>query len=256
MFCSKKDPNCRACPLRPQCEYAKANGRHLKEKPPASKGPKSGASPDHNQPATPEAAAPPVHEPCKEVPKSDLVEPHSDRMQEGACGQPMGTGIAEPGKQENADKGNFETADLHEMLCTPRADSSASAGGASRECQGALNGEAAAPTTPSKSTEGGTRPLAAGNDIIEAQGASNHKAACEAEAALPDIEDLEKASIPSKAHRSQGQELSRILALGEDCGVTGDMDQDTVPSASVNPRCASSSEITWAFSVSGHCVYS
>lgn len=27
VFCSKKDPNCTACPLRGSCEYALSNGR-------------------------------------------------------------------------------------------------------------------------------------------------------------------------------------------------------------------------------------
>ncbi len=35
MFCSKRNPNCSACPLRSQCEYARANGRSLQRpKPP------------------------------------------------------------------------------------------------------------------------------------------------------------------------------------------------------------------------------
>lgn len=29
VFCSKQSPNCRACPLRHDCDYALAKGRHL-----------------------------------------------------------------------------------------------------------------------------------------------------------------------------------------------------------------------------------
>ena len=29
VFCTKRSPNCTACPLRHECDYALANGRHL-----------------------------------------------------------------------------------------------------------------------------------------------------------------------------------------------------------------------------------
>ncbi|KAK9835034.1 hypothetical protein WJX81_005688 [Elliptochloris bilobata] len=29
VFCSKREPNCAACPMRPHCDYAAANGRHF-----------------------------------------------------------------------------------------------------------------------------------------------------------------------------------------------------------------------------------
>ncbi len=29
VFCTKRNPNCMACPLRHECDYALANGQHL-----------------------------------------------------------------------------------------------------------------------------------------------------------------------------------------------------------------------------------
>lgn len=60
VFCSKREPNCAACPLRPHCDYAAANGRQFRH---AAAGAAGAADPAHTPardpapPASPGAGA-------------------------------------------------------------------------------------------------------------------------------------------------------------------------------------------------------
>lgn len=49
VFCTKRNPNCMACPLRHECDYALANGQHLEPglvqpKKATARGPRKSAS--------------------------------------------------------------------------------------------------------------------------------------------------------------------------------------------------------------------
>ena len=240
VFCSKRNPNCSACPLRPQCEYAQANGRHLKKPPGPSNMPIPEATPAQAGPASSEATKSPQQKPSSDSPNADALEADRSRAQDAAPGPLKGTGNADDQKQ--AEEGISEAADLLEEPCTPGADRRTDAAAADKERQSllkTLDSGVVGPETPTKSTEGrtGARPLADNRDMLESRGASDDNLACEAEADLPDIEDLEKAAAPSKAPRTQIQELARILDTGEGYERALIIGQDTDPCGHMPLRC-------------------
>ena len=80
MFCQKAHPNCTACPLAPQCDYAKSKGPRLQPQP------QPPAVPRQQQPQRPEGAPP-------AVPRQ--LQP---QRPEGASAEPpaSGFGVAQP----------------------------------------------------------------------------------------------------------------------------------------------------------------
>lgn len=198
------------------------------------------ATPAQAQPSIPEPARSPQHEPGSNSPGADALQADSSRAQDAASGQLKGTGSG--GEQEHAQEGSSEAAVLPEGPCTPCADRRADITNASEKRQSlleALDGRFGGPETPTKSTEGsvGGRPQVDNSNTLGSQGAAEEKPACEVEAALPDIEDLERAAAPSKAPRTQSQELARILKTGEGYERAMSVGQDTDLSSIVNLRC-------------------
>jgi hypothetical protein len=195
------------------------------------------ATPAQAQPSTPEPARSSQHQPGSDSPGADALQADSSRAQDAASGQLKGTGSG--GEQEHAQEASSEAADLPEGPCTPCADRRADITREKRQSLlEALDGRFGRPETTTKSTEGsvGISPQADNSDTLGSQGAEEEKLACQVEAALPDIEDLEREAAPSKAPRMQSQELARILETGEGYERAVSMGQDTDPSSIVNVR--------------------
>ena len=212
VFCSKRDPNCSACPLRPQCEYAQANGRHFQKK----TAPSSAAAPEADhvqaQPATPQAAKAPHKL------DSSTSEASASKVRKGpgaANGELSDSARAGDREQVIAEADSTKGSDPSEGPSTPRVQRSAQKYAAHKE-QGSLPGplDDGQLHFPGTQELGGRTSRPVGSAAPDSPGSS--KSAANEDEAIPDVEDLGGSFVPSKAPRTQSAELARILDRGEE----------------------------------------
>ncbi|BDA42645.1 probable protein ROS1A at C-terminar half [Coccomyxa sp. Obi] len=212
VFCSKRDPNCSACPLRPQCEYAQANGRHFQKK----TAPSTAAVPEADhvqaQPATPQAAEAP-HQ--SDTSTSEASESKVRKGQDGAYGQLSKSAVAGGHEQLVAEAGSSEGSDPLEGPNTPKAQRSTPTCAARKE-QKSLFGplDDRHLDFPATEESGARTARLVGSAAPDSPGSS--ESAANEDEALPDVEDLGGTCVPSKAPRTQSAELARILDRGEE----------------------------------------
>lgn len=228
VFCSKRDPNCSACPLRSQCEYAQANGRHLKKR----RAPSSKADPD------PQPAKAPRQGSHTETPTPQPADAGGNTVLLAPVGTPVGTG-----PDRGTERPCQDCSEPAEGPDTPRAEAAPNPSVLARK-----GGKA--PSTPAQSAC--HRADAILESVISdslsdpAADPQHNVGEGEVEAAMPDIEDLGGAAGPGSASRAQGEELERILGTGDVLGQPLDANRLEVMSGNPDPRCGQ----TWRLSSS------
>lgn len=257
VFCTKRHPNCRECPLRSQCEYAIANGHHLQSSQ-AGAGTKTGTPPDAPQQDDPAAEQSP------ETQQQDILQPNKEP---GDSGQPeqQEAGCSDKAQQQDAPQQPRmldvpDAADDSMRSSAAQSDTHGGGRGGREQCGGcpaacsAAEVRACCRKADGQLEAGAEKAATAPQHVPSSAGQRNPSPEPEAAAqeapgrgrcSTPDIEDLggrPRAFAPSggvDAAERQQRELARILAAGAgmDAELSDMHGAGDSPAASMPPRC-------------------
>ena len=169
VFCSKREPNCAACPLRPHCDYAAANGRQFQH---AAAGAAGAADPAQNPAPDPApsasrgtgASAAGASDPAVNAGPADPSAAGDQVPQAAASAEAPGTQAAAQGARDasgGADAGLQASASVRaqdiageagQQPGSPPRSAGAEAPGAATADMEDLGGRAPAPLSPSRRT--------------------------------------------------------------------------------------------------------